>query len=95
MAEIGMILIVWAQAKIMICWWHLKQALNARISSAKLSMTPYSVKHANDAHDCFSFIDPSSCPVGKADKNKFEGGQLDDDGPEAESANTPPPTQAN
>jgi hypothetical protein len=40
MAEIGMLKDVW-DAKICLCWWHLRRAVRTRLAMAKLTMTPY------------------------------------------------------
>ena len=47
----------------------------SRIKSRKLSTTPYNPRYANEVCD---FIDVSFIPFGKADKDKYEGGKLDD-----------------
>ena len=78
MSEIGMAQAVWQLAKIMICWWHMKRAINKRIATAKISTTPYTSKCANAAHKLFSFIDATFRPSGRPDKNECEGGKLDD-----------------
>jgi hypothetical protein len=41
MAEIGCSKLVWKEAKINLCWWHLRHALRTRLAKAKLSTTPY------------------------------------------------------
>ena len=96
MSEIGMIQAVWRLAKIMICWWHMKRALNTRISASKISTTPYTAKRANNAHDRFPFIDPTFRPPGRADRNEYEGGRLEDDDIEEDlGEDNIPPTQSN
>ncbi|KAJ6587834.1 hypothetical protein B0H10DRAFT_2233881 [Mycena sp. CBHHK59/15] len=73
MAEIGMLKDVW-NAKISLCWWHLRRAVRTRLASAKLSMTPYD---PGRAHVEFSFIDLSFVPQGQADGGEYEGGVPD------------------
>ncbi|KAJ6614515.1 hypothetical protein B0H10DRAFT_1803283, partial [Mycena sp. CBHHK59/15] len=73
MAEIGMLLEVW-NAKISLCWWHLRRAVRTRLASAKLSTTPYD---PGRAHEEFSFIDRSFIPQGQADGGEYEGGAHD------------------
>ncbi|KAJ3751557.1 hypothetical protein DFH05DRAFT_1570663 [Lentinula detonsa] len=47
MAEIGASKAVW-EAKISLCWWHLRRAVRTRLSSAKLGTTPYDAQHQKD-----------------------------------------------
>src|ERR1700733_10471319 len=42
MAEIGMLREVW-EAKLQLCWWHLREAVKERLKKVKLSTTPYNV----------------------------------------------------
>jgi hypothetical protein len=72
MAEIGMIRDVW-NAKIQLCWWHLRRAVRTRLEKSKLSTTPY---YPQRAHAEFPFIDISFTPYGRADASEHEGGYL-------------------
>ncbi|KAJ7464887.1 hypothetical protein B0H11DRAFT_1629271, partial [Mycena galericulata] len=58
MAEIGMLKDVW-DAKINLCWWHLRRAVRARLAMGKLSTAPYDPGRTNAE---FSFIDPAFVP---------------------------------
>ena len=69
MAEIGMARVVW-NAKISLCWWHLRRAVRTRLANGKLSTTPYNVARARAE---FPFIDLNFKPKGKADPKEFEG----------------------
>ncbi|KAJ3985287.1 hypothetical protein F5890DRAFT_1409822 [Lentinula detonsa] len=71
MAEIGASKAVW-EAKISLCWWHLRRAVRTRLSSAKLGTTPYD---AQRAHAEFAFIDSSFAPDSRPDQKDFEGGK--------------------
>ncbi|KAJ6614377.1 hypothetical protein B0H10DRAFT_1803689 [Mycena sp. CBHHK59/15] len=73
MAEIGMLKDVW-NAKISLCWWHLRRAVRTRLASAKLSTTPYD---PGRAHAEFSFINLAFVPQGQADGGEYEGGVPD------------------
>ncbi|KAJ6586095.1 hypothetical protein B0H19DRAFT_1250823 [Mycena capillaripes] len=73
MAEIGMLKDVW-NAKISLCWWHLRRAVRTRLAMAKLSTTPYD---PGRAHEEFSFIDLAFVPLGQADGGEYEGGAPD------------------
>ncbi|KAG6867397.1 hypothetical protein C0993_003278 [Termitomyces sp. T159_Od127] len=77
MAEIGMAKHVWPDAKIQLCWWHLRRAIKQRLAQNKLSMTPYNVMRAQKE---FPFIDPKFVPKGCADPKEHEGGMADDSG---------------
>ncbi|KAJ7712298.1 hypothetical protein B0H16DRAFT_1437028 [Mycena metata] len=70
MAEIGMLKDVW-NAKISLCWWHLRRAVRTRLATAKLATTPYDPGRANAE---FSFIDVAFIPVAQADGGEYEGG---------------------
>lgn len=70
MAEIGMLKDVW-DAKISLCWWHLRRAVRTRLKSSKLNTTPYDAARANAE---FSFINVSFVPLGQADATEYEGG---------------------
>jgi hypothetical protein len=71
MAEIGMVRKVWPKAKIQLCHWHLKQAVQEWLAKTKLSTTPYNPTRAWME---FSFINVLFRPPGKADNNEYEGG---------------------
>jgi hypothetical protein len=68
MAEIGMLREVW-NAKISLCWWHLRQAVRTRLASRKLSTTPYD---PGCAHAQFSFINIAFVPASQADGEEYE-----------------------
>ncbi|KAF7366599.1 SWIM-type domain-containing protein [Mycena sanguinolenta] len=70
MAEIGMLKDVW-NAKISLCWWHLRHAVRTRLASSKLATTPYDAARANAE---FSFIDVQFVPLGQVDGEEYEGG---------------------
>ncbi|KAJ7934879.1 hypothetical protein B0H13DRAFT_2481333, partial [Mycena leptocephala] len=71
MAKIGMLKDVW-NAKISLCWWHLRRAVRTRLANAKLSTTPYD---PGRAHAEFPFIDVTFVPMAQADGGEYEGGQ--------------------
>ncbi|KAJ7101717.1 hypothetical protein C8R44DRAFT_887916 [Mycena epipterygia] len=73
MAEIGMLREVW-NAKISLCWWHLRRAVRTRLASRKLSTTPYD---PGRAHAEFSFINIAFVPASQADGEEYEGGLPD------------------
>ncbi|KAF8209015.1 hypothetical protein K438DRAFT_1754068 [Mycena galopus ATCC 62051] len=73
MAEIGMLKDVW-NAKISLCWWHLRRAVHTRLKSAKLATTPYD---PHRAYAEFSFIDVAFVPMGQTDQEEYEGGLPD------------------
>lgn len=68
-AEIAALKTVWPDAKIQICWWHLKRALNQRTCKAKLSTTPY---NPEDAKREFAFVDVNFIPVTPPDPKEDE-----------------------
>ncbi|KAJ7491613.1 hypothetical protein B0H11DRAFT_1911879 [Mycena galericulata] len=70
MAEIGMAKDVW-DAKIQLCWWHLRKAVRTRLQQNKLSTTPYNAIRARSE---FAFIDLAFKPSGRADPKEHEGG---------------------
>ncbi|KAF7371915.1 SWIM-type domain-containing protein [Mycena venus] len=74
MAEIGMARDVW-NAKIQLCWWHLRKAVRTRLQQSKLSTTPYNVHRARAE---FPSIDGEFKPHGRADPSEHEGGFLED-----------------
>ncbi|KAJ6473033.1 hypothetical protein C8R45DRAFT_1163371 [Mycena sanguinolenta] len=69
-AEIGMLKDIW-NAKISLCWWHLRCAVGTRLASAKLATTPYDLAPANAE---FSFIDVRFILLAQADGDEYEGG---------------------
>ncbi|EGO20838.1 hypothetical protein SERLADRAFT_417908 [Serpula lacrymans var. lacrymans S7.9] len=73
MAEIGMLREIW-DAKIQLCWWHLRQAMQERLAKNKLATTPYNPQRA---HAEFAFINTTFVPPRKADMTKYEGGAPD------------------
>ncbi|EEB88766.1 hypothetical protein MPER_13221 [Moniliophthora perniciosa FA553] len=75
MAEIGMVRQVWPEAKIQLCWWHLRRAVRERLGKSKLSTTPYQVQRA---HQEFSFINPNFTPYCHGDRAEYEGGVEDE-----------------
>ncbi|KAF9002677.1 hypothetical protein BDQ17DRAFT_1425633 [Cyathus striatus] len=76
MAGVGSLKEVWSN-KISLCWWHLQQAVQTHMKNAKLSTTPYNVKHACAE---FPFIDIGFVVIGhKPDHTEYEGGVLLDD----------------
>ena len=74
MAEIATARAVW-DAKIQLCWWHLRKAVRERLAKRKLSTTPYEPLRA---HTQFAFIDKKWAPSGRADRAEYEGGAPDD-----------------
>ncbi|KAF7350610.1 SWIM-type domain-containing protein [Mycena sanguinolenta] len=70
MAEIKMLKDVW-NAKISLCWWHLRRAVRTRLANSKLETTPYD---PHRAHAEFSFIDVAFVPLSQADATEYEGG---------------------
>ena len=78
MGEIGSSREVW-EAKINLCWWHLRRAVRTRLAKAKLSTTPYNVDRAREQ---FNFISADFIPPGtRVDINDYEGGILDTEQP--------------
>jgi hypothetical protein len=71
MAKIGSCRKTWSQAKIQLCWWHLRKAVRTPLQLAKLSTMPYKIKHARGE---FRFISTGFQPTGKADAKECEGG---------------------
>jgi hypothetical protein len=71
MAEIGMTRNVWPEAKIQLCWWHLRKAVRTRLEKAKLSTSPYNVERARAE---FLFISRDFRPRGQSDPSDSEGG---------------------
>ncbi|KAJ6563838.1 hypothetical protein B0H19DRAFT_1374489 [Mycena capillaripes] len=73
MAEIGMAKDV-RNAKIQLCWWHLRKVVRTRLQQSKLSTTPYNLHRA---HGEFAFINLGFKPQGRADAAEYEGGFLE------------------
>ncbi|KAJ7625689.1 hypothetical protein FB45DRAFT_979820 [Roridomyces roridus] len=91
MAEIGTLLETW-NAKISLCWWHLRRAVRTRLSSGKLATTPYDAARARAE---FSFIDLDFIPRGQEDRGEYEGGTHENVTPVAAASQGPgPPTIA-
>jgi hypothetical protein len=74
MAEIRMLRTVW-NPKILLCWWHLRRAVQTCLALNKITTTPYDVQRARQEH---SFISEDFRPVGRSDRNEYEGGCPDD-----------------
>jgi hypothetical protein len=75
MAEIGAMKAVW-DAKINLCWWHLRRAVRTRLAKTKLSTSPYNLDRAMAEYD---FIKSEFIPAGtRVDINDYEGGILDE-----------------
>jgi hypothetical protein len=96
MAEIGCSKMVW-DAKINLCWWHLRRAVRVRLAKGKLSTSPYNVDRAMKE---FGFIDANFIPPGtQIDIEDCEGGSPDDVvlplvNAETSSSSTNPPTMS-
>jgi len=71
MAEIGMTRNIWPEAKIQLCWWHLRKAVRSRLETSKLSTSPYNIERARAE---FPFISSAFLPHGQADLTDTEGG---------------------
>lgn len=75
MGEIGAVKDVW-EAKINLCWWHLRRAVRTRLAKTKLATSPYNLSRAMAE---YSFIKPDFIPAGmRVDINDYEGGIPDD-----------------
>jgi hypothetical protein len=91
MAKITMARRVW-NAKISLCWWHLRRAVRARLANGKLSTTPCNAKRARAE---FTFIDLDFMPKGRPDTKEYEGGRHEDvneDQPASASETIPKPS---
>jgi hypothetical protein len=78
MGKIGSSQEVW-EAKINLCWWHLRRAVRTRLAKAKLSSTPYNIDQAVGE---FNFISADFIPPGtRVDVDDYEGGILDAEQP--------------
>jgi hypothetical protein len=74
MAEIGCSKSVW-EAKINLCWWHLRRAVRTCLAKAKLSTTPYNFERASNE---YGFIEADFIPPGtRVDIEDYEGGSPD------------------
>jgi hypothetical protein len=73
-AEIKAMRMVWPKAKHQLCLWHLKKAVQSRLSKAKLSTVHYDPR---TAHHEFPFIDVAFRPVGLADPKEAEAEDID------------------
>src|SRR6266446_10644601 len=60
MAEISCAKVVW-DAKLNLCWWHLRRAVRMRLAKAKLSTTPYNIDRAMAE---YAFISANFFPPG-------------------------------
>ena len=69
--------IIWKNAKIQLCWWHLRKAVREHLAKSKLSTSPYNAKRAKKE---FPFIDIAFQPPGRADPEEHEGGVKDTSG---------------
>jgi len=75
MGEIGAAQEVW-DAKINLCWWHLRRAARTCLAKAKLSTSPYNLDRAMAE---YSFIKPDFIPAGtRVDVDDYEGGVPED-----------------
>jgi hypothetical protein len=71
MGEIGAVQDTW-EAKINLCWWHLRRAVRTRLAKSKLATSPYNV---NRAIAEFIFIKRDFIPPGTGvDIDDYEGG---------------------
>lgn len=78
MGEIGASKDVW-EAKINLCWWHLRRAVRTRLAKGKLSTSPYNLDKAMAEYD---FIKPDFIPAGtRVDIDDYEGGAPDNELP--------------
>jgi hypothetical protein len=66
-AEITACSQVWPDATLAICWWHMKDALQKRSSSANLSVDHYKYESANAE---FAFIDKKFVPAAQVTTEK-------------------------
>jgi len=88
MGEIGAVKMVW-EAKINLCWWHLRRAVRTRLAKAKLSTSPYNLDRAMAEYD---FIKPDFVLAGtRVDIDDYEGGTPDDATVMPPLTNVPPP----
>jgi hypothetical protein len=68
-AQISAARFIWKNAKIQLCLWHIKKAVETRLTNNK---KPQQVNYNGlEAHRHFSFIDPSFCPILSKDKISF------------------------
>ena len=88
MAEIGCSKTVW-NAKINLCWWHLRRMVRTRLAKGKLSTSPYNVERAMKE---FGFINATFIPLGtRVDAQDCEGSSPDDKLPPLVNDETSPP----
>ncbi|KAJ7765238.1 hypothetical protein B0H16DRAFT_1796560, partial [Mycena metata] len=71
MAGIGMGISTWLRAKIQLCYWHLKDAVETRLAKKRLSTTLYNAARTRSE---FAFIDLAFSPRSRADPQEYEGG---------------------
>ncbi|KAJ3979858.1 hypothetical protein F5890DRAFT_1632026 [Lentinula detonsa] len=72
LGEIGPCQTLWPNAKLTICWWHQRKAVQERLKKTKLSTTPYDPVKAQKV---FPFINTGFVPKGQSDPNEREGGR--------------------
>jgi len=86
MGEIGAAKIVW-EAKINLCWWHLRRAVRTRLAKAKLSTSPYNLDRAMAE---YNFISCDFIPAGtRVDIDDNEGGTPDNELPPVDGQQSP------
>jgi hypothetical protein len=68
MAEIGMCQNVWPEAKVQLCWWHIRRAVRTRLRG-NLPTSPYNVRRA---HKEYAFIENTFYPYGKSNLDDTE-----------------------
>ena len=87
MGEIGASKDVW-EAKIDLCWWHLRRAVRTCLAKAKLSTSPYNLDQAMAEYD---FIKPDFIPAGTGvDIDDYEGGTPGNERPPLVDGQPPP-----
>jgi hypothetical protein len=74
-AEIGASLEVWPNAKIQLCFWHMRDAVTKRVRKAKISTTPYDLDRARQE---YPFISKIFLPRGRGDASDGDDGHLDE-----------------
>jgi hypothetical protein len=62
MAEIGMSQRVWPDAKVQLCWWHIRKAVRSRLQG-NLPTSPYNIERA---HREYAFIKKDFLPYGRS-----------------------------
>jgi hypothetical protein len=68
MAEIGMCQTVWPEAKVQLCWWHIRKAVHTQLRG-NLPTLPYDVGRACKE---YTFIEKSFHPCGKSNPDDTE-----------------------